>query len=257
MSRVHRQQESLGAALVVDDLAVAYDTHLALQGVTFQVEWGELVAVIGPNGAGKSTLFKAICGLVDSSGHVAIAGHGCHHRRDRMGAAYIPQHSDADLDYPITVGELVLSGRRRFVPWWRRPGSTDRTAAAEALDLVGLVGLERRALRTLSGGQVQRAFLGRALAQEARILLLDEALSGVDSPRTEHLMSLFQELCDSGVTVLLATHDLALARRRFIRCLAVNQRITADGNPSDVLGSDILDRTFGSAASASAEPITG
>jgi ABC-type Mn2+/Zn2+ transport system ATPase subunit len=237
-----------GDALAVRDLEVSYGRTSVLAGLTFEVGWGELVAVVGPNGAGKSTMFKAICGLVPANGTVQIGGVGCHHRRDRMGAAYLPQQSEVDLDFPLTVGELVVSGRRRFRPWWRPAGGADRAMASAALERVGLAGFERRPIRALSGGQVQRAFLARALAQQARILLLDEALSGVDSPSTEQLLTLFRSLCDEGATILLATHDLALARRRFSRCLAVRGTIQGDGPPEVVLGAEVLDRTFGSAS---------
>ena len=125
--------------------------------------------------------------------------------------------------------ELVLTGRRRFHSWWRHPSAADRAAAASALKEVGLDGLEHRSLSALSGGQGQRALLARALAQEADHLLLDEALSGVDQPTTEGLFDLFRALCDRGTTILVATHDLALARRRFDRVLAVNRTIQAVG----------------------------
>ena len=139
-----------------------------------------------------------------------------------------------DLDFPITVGQLVLSRRRRFLGLGRRPGSADRAAADEALAPSVSTASAPRALTTLSGGQAQRALLARALAQEADLVLLDEALSGVDQPRTEALLDLFARLRDEGTTLLVATHDLALARRRFDRCLAVNGRLVADG-AADVL----------------------
>jgi ABC-type Mn2+/Zn2+ transport system ATPase subunit len=103
-----------------------------------------------------------------------------------------------------------------------------------------------RALTELSGGQLQRAYLARALAQEASVVLLDEALSGVDQPTTIELVEVFAALAAEGTTVLVATHDLALARRRFARCLAVNGTLTADGDPASVLSIDVLDATFGS-----------
>lgn len=238
-------------ALAVRHLEVHLGARPILRDVSFDVGWGELVAVIGPNGAGKSTLFRALSGLVPAAGEVAIGGVACHHRRDRMGAAYIPQRSDIDLEFPITVGELVVSGRRRFQRWWQRPGPADRAVAEQVLDTVGIPDLAHRPLAALSGGQVQRAFLARALAQEARLLLLDEALSGVDAPTADQLLVLFRSLCDTGVTVLLATHDLALARRRFARCLALNGTLVADGPPAEALSDAALDATFGSGAIAS------
>jgi len=232
--------------LAVDGLGVRYGDTTALHDVTFSVGHGELVAVIGPNGAGKSTMFKAICGLVNHSGTVEANGVHCHDHTDRMDLAYIPQRNDSDLHFPITVGELVLAGRRRYRSWWQRATDDDRTAAAAALHRVRLDGAEDRALTELSGGQLQRAYVARALAQEASVVLLDEALSGVDQPSTHELLEVFQGLADDGATLLVATHDLALVRRRFRRCLAINGTLRADGAPAEVLTTDVLERTFGS-----------
>lgn len=237
------------ALLRVGGLGVTFPGgHRALRDVGFEVASGELVAVVGPNGAGKSTLFRSVAGLLPHEGSVELCGIHCHHDRDRLGAAYIPQRSEIDLDFPITVGQLVLSGRRRFLRLGARPGAAHRRAALDALDVVGLGDLAGRPLTTLSGGQVQRALVARALAQEARMLMLDEALSGVDRPRTEALLDLFGRLTANGASVLLATHDLELVRRRFDRCLAVNGRLVGDGPPATVLDAAGVAATFGAAA---------
>lgn len=233
--------------LEVDSLGVHYGRHEALYDVSFKVGRGELIGVIGPNGSGKSSMFKAICGLVNHSGVVEVNGVHCHDHTDRMDLAYIPQRSDNDLNFPISVGELVLAGRRRFHRWWQRPTAHDRAVASQALARVQLSGAESRALTELSGGQLQRAYLARALAQEASVVLLDESLSGVDQPTTAELFDVFESLAAEGTTLLVATHDLALARRRFSRCLAVNGTLRADGPPADVLSAEVLDATFGSA----------
>lgn len=235
--------------LEVHQLGVRYGERHALHDVSFCVGRGELIAVIGPNGAGKSTLFKAICGLVNHEGVVEVNGVHCHDHTDRMDLAYIPQRNDSDLNFPITVGELVVAGRRRFHRWYQRPRSTDLDKAHEALRRVRLDGTADRALTELSGGQLQRAYVARALAQEASVVLLDEALSGVDQPTTQELIDVFSSLADDGTTVLVATHDLALARRRFGRCLAVNGTLRADGVPADVLSIDVLEATFGTGGS--------
>ncbi len=236
--------------LEVIELGVDYGDRVVLQDVSFAVGRGELIGVIGRNGAGKSTLFKAICGLVNHTGEVEVNGVHCHSRTDRMDIAYIPQRSDNDITFPITVGELVLAGRRRFHRWYARPSAHDRDEALRMLELVDLEGMEGRSLNQLSSGQLQRAYVARALAQEASVLMLDESLSGVDEPSTSELFTVFDRLVLQGSTLLIATHDLALARRRFSRCLAVNGRLLGDGPPESVLSNDVLDRTFGSAAPA-------
>ncbi|MBI4884368.1 MAG: metal ABC transporter ATP-binding protein [Actinobacteria bacterium] len=240
--------------LEVENLGVKYGSHHgahhgrsdALYDVSFEVRRGELVGVIGPNGAGKSTMFKAICGLVNHSGVVEVNGVHCHDRTDRMDLAYIPQRNDSDLTFPITVGELVLAGRRRFNSWWQRPAAADRAAADDALHKVLLGGTESCSLTELSGGQLQRAYLARALAQQASVVLLDESLSGVDEPTTAELFEVFNTLSADGTAMLVATHDLALARRRFKRCLAINGTLRGDGTPEQTLSPNILDATFGS-----------
>ena len=231
--------------LRVRNLGVTYPPHTpALDNISFDVAPGELVAVVGPNGAGKSTLLKAITGLVVHRGEIELCGTHCHHQRDRLAAAYIPQRSDLDHDFPITVEQLVLAGRRRFLRLGQRPGPIHRQAAREALQRVGLANLRNRPLGTLSGGQAQRVFLARALAQEAHLILLDEALSGVDQPRTEAMLDLFEDLTSSGTALMVATHDLSLARRRFSRCLAVHRFLVADGPPETALNPAGVEATF-------------
>lgn len=235
-----------GSALTTVGLGVRYGPTVALDDVSCTVGWGELVGVVGPNGAGKSSLFRAICGLVPHDGTVEVAGAHCHHQRDRASAGFIPQRSDIDPDFPISLAELVMTGRRRFRRSWRRPTEADRTAVAEAIERVGLSGRERSPIGSLSGGQLQRGMLARALAQGADLLLLDEALSGVDAPTTADMFDLFGELTSAGATILVATHDLALARRRFTRCLGINGGLVADGHPADVLDGETLESIFGS-----------
>jgi manganese/iron transport system ATP-binding protein len=234
-----------GAVLEVSHLSVAYGGRPVLNDVSFGARAGESIAVVGPNGAGKSTMFKAICGLVNHEGDVDVNGVHCHHRTDRMDIAYIAQQQHVDVTFPITVGELVASGRRRFRRWFRRNAPGDVEAIDAALQRVRLEAERNVGLNELSGGQLQRAYLARALAQQASILLLDEALNGIDQPRVDELLGLFDEICATGTTVLVSTHDLGLARHRFSRCLAINGGVIADGAPDDVLTPDVLDITFG------------
>ncbi|MEI7547348.1 MAG: metal ABC transporter ATP-binding protein [Actinomycetota bacterium] len=242
---------NLHSLLDVAGLGVRYGDSEALHDVSFSVGRGELIGVIGPNGAGKSSMFKAICGLVNHTGVVEVNGVHCHDHTDRMDLAYIPQRNDSDLHFPITVVELVLAGRRRFRRWWSRPTADDRAVAMDSLARVHLHGAQDMALSELSGGQLQRAYLARALAQQASVVLLDEALSGVDQPTTLELFDVFRSLTADGTSLLVATHDLALARRRFDRCLAINGTLRGDGPPERVLSVDLLETVFGSTKYAS------
>lgn len=231
------------------DVAVNYGDITALTYSSFSVEAGELIAVVGPNGAGKSTLFKALAGFVDHEGDVVVHGEHCHHL-ERKAIAYIPQQSDLDLRFPISVRNVVMAGRRRFHRGRMRISALDNSTVTTCLAQVDLAGAEDRALSTLSGGQVQRVLLARALAQEADVLLLDEALSGVDSRHTDELISLFSSLCATGTSVLVSTHDLGLVRSRFNRCLTVNGKVLGDGSPSVELAGEKLERLFGSSTHA-------
>jgi len=227
------------------DLAVSYGDVRALSYSSFAVDAGELIAVVGPNGAGKSTMFKALAGFVDHEGDVVVHGEHCHHL-ERKAIAYIPQQSDLDLRFPITVSEVVMAGRRRFHGRRMRTTSIDTDTVTACLAQVDLADAEGRILSTLSGGQVQRVLLARALAQEADVLLLDEALSGIDTRHTDELISLFTSLCAMGTSVLVSTHDLGMVRSRFTRCLTVNGKVLGDGNPAVELSGDKLERLFGS-----------
>lgn len=236
------------SCLRVRDLTVRYGTTTALDAVTFDIFPGEVVAVVGPNGAGKSSLFKAVAGLVDHTGEVTMPARPRHHRRHRLGAAFIPQRTEIDLRFPISVDQVVRTGRRPFAGLGGRLSRADRAAAAEAMTRVGLAGYGNRTIGELSGGELQRVLLARSLAQEADVVLLDESLASLDPLRSLDLLEVLADLARSGTAVLLATHDLALARHRFARCLAVNRRIVADGPPRLVLDPAGLDATFGSGA---------
>jgi ABC-type Mn2+/Zn2+ transport system ATPase subunit len=219
-------------------LSARYGAHVALRDVSFALEPGQLVALVGPNGAGKSTLLRCLLGVQRCEGAIVLHGR----------AAFVPQRADVDLDFPLTVEQLVRSGRRILRRAWRHAGAADRQATARALARVGLDGLERRTLRELSGGQAQRALLARALVSDAHVLLLDEPLAGVDVSVCEALCELFAALAAGGTTLLLATHDLELVRRRFERCLALNRTLVADGAPADALAPHGLERLFVAAA---------
>ena len=225
-------------------LSVSYGPTPALSDVSFSAASGELIAVVGPNGAGKSSLMKALVGLIDHRGDVSIHGRQCHHGQHRHSVAYIPQRLDLDLDFPISAQAVVASGRRRFRRMWQLPTSRDRVAASAALERVGAAHLAARRINELSGGELQRVLLARALAQEADVLLLDESLSGVDQPTASALIELLAELAAGGTTLLVTTHDLDLARSQFARCLAINRTIVADGRPATVLDAETIEATF-------------
>ncbi|MFT4034021.1 MAG: ABC transporter ATP-binding protein [Patulibacter sp.] len=227
-------------ALQWRDVTVRYGHGApAVANVTLSIEPGELVAMVGPNGAGKTSLMRAAAGLVARDGEIVIPG------RARHDLAYVPQRRDIEHDFPITVGEVVAQGRRPHLRLAQRLRAADRSVIAWALEIVELRGLERAPLGTLSGGQLQRAMLARALAQEASVLLLDEPFNGVDGATVNSLIALLRRQAEAGTAIVVSTHDLALVRHHFQRCVLIDRRLVADGAPAAVLGGAALEHALG------------
>jgi manganese/iron transport system ATP-binding protein len=230
--------------LLLSDICATYDDGvLALDHVSLQIEAGEHVAIVGPNGAGKSTLLNVIAGtLRPQSGHVSIFGHqpGGH-----ICIAYVPQRSQIDWSFPVTVEDVVMMGRAGQIGLLRRPRKRDWDAVRDSLARVDALPLAHAQIGALSGGQQQRVFIARALAQEAELLLLDEPLSGLDLPSQEQVFALLDRLRPDGVTVLVSTHDLNLAEARFDRIALLNRRLIAFGRGAEVLQPATLLRAYG------------
>ncbi len=230
-------------ALDVRDLTVRYGDFLALDQITFQMRRQERVAVVGPNGAGKSTLFKAISGIIKpTSGEIRLfgqppGGHIC--------IAYVPQRSQIDWRFPVTVADVVMMGRSGKIGLFRWPSKRDWEIVYDALELVSMKELSKRQIGELSGGQQQRVFLARALAQEAAFLLLDEPFTGLDAPSQEAILHILDIVRDRGVTALVSTHDLDLAARSFDRMMLLNHRIIAYGPPDEVYAAENLIQAYG------------
>ena len=197
-------------ALLTEELVVTYHgTHRpALRGVSLRVACGTCVALVGPNGSGKSTLLKAVAGLLSvSSGVIRVHGNSvgaCHHR-----VAYLPQRGEIDWEFPVSVTQMVLTGRYVHLGWLRWPGRRDRDIADAAVDRLNLSALAGQQIGKLSGGQQQRVLLARALAQEADLLLLDEPFNAVDARTQDTIYDAMRELRDQGKTLVVATHDLS------------------------------------------------
>ena len=229
--------------LDVRELNVHYDGRMALEQISFHLHVGERVAVVGPNGAGKSTLFKAIAGVMaPTSGEVNVYGtkpgrHVC--------IAYIPQRSQVDWHFPVSVADVVMMGRSAKLRPLTWPGRQDWAQVHQALRTVQLDDLSGRQIGQLSGGQQQRMFIARALAQEAELMLMDEPLAGLDTPSQEGLLSLLERLQEKSVTVMVATHDLQQAAQYFDRILLLNREIVAFGPADQVLKPETLMRAYG------------
>ncbi len=218
------------AALQFHDLTLGYDRHPAVHHLEGGVEDGALLAVIGPNGAGKSTLFKGIVGSIKPlAGRIARNGFA----PNEIG--YLPQAAEIDRSFPIDVYDMVAMGL------WRRTGlfggidRAARRAIEQAMAAVGLAGFERRAIGTLSGGQMQRMLFARLMLQDARVIILDEPFSAVDAKTSADLFELIRRWHREQRTVLAALHDIEFVRANFPQTLLLAREPVAWGDTATTL----------------------
>ena len=234
-------------ALALSGVTAAYGREPVVEGVTGRVEPGGSLALIGPNGAGKSTLIKAVLGLVPLvSGTVEVLGLPPAKARGQV--AYVPQAEALDRNFPVSALQVVLMGRYRRIGWLRRPSAADKAVAVEALERVGLAERAGDRFGTLSGGQRQRVLMARAMAQQARLLLLDEPFTGVDTTSTDLLLDVLEGLRADGVAVVMATHDLSVAHLACGDACLINRRQVAFGPIEEALTAERLRDTYGAGA---------
>lgn len=241
------------AVLEVQDLSVSYFGTRVLTNISFSVYDEAIVGILGPNGAGKTTLLMAILGLISvDSGQVSAWNHPVSDIRHRI--AYVPQRSSIDLDFPVTVEDVVMMGRYVHLAWWGRPQQEDRHYVEQALDRVGMLSYRRHQIGALSGGQQQRVFLARALVQEADLMFLDEPFAAVDAPSESIIIEILREMRDTGTTVLVIHHDLNKAERYFDSVMLLNRELVAYGSKDEVLRLEHLRRAYGSLIEVTTSP---
>ncbi len=222
------------AVLALTDVRVAYERTLALDDLTLRVDAPCVLGVVGPNGSGKSTLIKTIAGIVRAtSGEIVVLGNEPGHA-PRGAIGYVPQLDSVDWNFPATVDDVVAMGRYPHVRPWQRFSANDRATVRAAIAHLGLAELAKRPIADLSGGQRQRAFVARAIAQEPRLLLLDEPTTGIDAESSAMLRALVRDLARRGVMVVMTSHELDDAEEWFDRIVVVDRRITADGTPREL-----------------------
>lgn len=230
----------MSTALEVANLGVSYHGAPALQGVSLTVPTGTMTAIVGPNGAGKSTFLKAALGLINiDSGTVSYFG-GQSISQVRADVAYVPQRAAVDWTFPISVLGTALQGTYPRLGLLRRPKKRQRAVALENLERVGIADLAERQVGALSGGQQQRMFLARALTQQAKLILLDEPLVGVDATSERIIVSILQELRAQGITVMAVHHDLTSAQEYFDQALLINRTKIAHGPVSEAIAPESL-----------------
>ena len=243
LSRHRHPHQSDAPILRVENLSVRYDSGIALENTTFELNLGERLAIVGPNGAGKSTLLKVIAGVMSpTDGRVQIfgnepGGHIC--------IAYVPQRNQVDWSFPVSVADVVMMGRVGQLGLFRNPKASDWELVYQALEVVRMTHLAKRQISQLSGGQQQRMFIARALAQEAELMLMDEPLTGLDINSQEEVFSILDQLKAQGVTIMVSLHDLKVAAQRFERIMLLNHQMLAIGDPDLVLTPQNLVEAYG------------
>ncbi len=233
--------------IAVNNLSVSYsNARLALYNANCRVEPGTITGLIGPNGGGKSTLFKSIMGFLQpAQGNISIGGLPVTKAQKKQLMAYVPQSDEVDWNFPISVYEVVMMGRYGHMNLLRIPSAKDRRLVMESLERVGMNEFRHRQIGELSGGQKKRAFLARALAQQGKVILLDEPFTGVDVKTEKSIIDLLLELREEGHTILVSTHDLASIATFCDRTILLNQTILAEGTTAETFTEENLVMTFG------------
>ena len=233
--------------LVVSDLAVTYrNGTTAIRDMSFALPRGTITALVGVNGSGKSTLFKAIMGFVPlAKGSVTIFGEPAGRALKRNIVAYVPQAEEVDWNFPVLVEDVVMMGRYGHMNFLRIPSARDREMVDTALKRVGMEAYQKRQIGELSGGQKKRVFLARALAQEGKMILLDEPFTGVDVRTEEAIIALLQDLRAEGRVMLVSTHNLGSVPEFCDRTVLIKGTVLAHGPTATVFTQANLENTFG------------
>jgi manganese/iron transport system ATP-binding protein len=233
--------------ILVEGATVTYrNGHTALHDASFSVPTGSITALVGVNGSGKSTLFKSIMGFVPvSRGRISILGRPVRAAlRDNV-VAYVPQSEEVDWNFPVLVEDVVMMGRYGHMNFLRIPKRRDHEAVAAALERVGMPAFRKRQIGELSGGQKKRVFLARALAQDSRVILLDEPFTGVDVKTEDAIIALLRALRDEGRVVLVSTHNLGSVPEFCDRAVLLDRTVLASGLTEEVFTQANLERAFG------------
>lgn len=216
--------------ITIDNLSVAYHSKIALDNISATINDQDLVAIVGPNGAGKSTLLKSIMQQLSTlSGSIDL---GSASLKD---IAYLPQSSQIDHNFPITVTEFVSAGAWQRTHFWRVFNRKEQDRLKQALAKVDLENMAKCQISQLSGGQFQRMLFARMLLQDADILLLDEPFGAIDANTTQLLMEVINECQQNGKTIIAVIHDLALVQHYFPTTLLVATNLIAVGDTREVL----------------------
>ena len=235
------------AGISVEDITVTYrNGHTALRGASFDTPTGTITALVGVNGSGKSTLFKAIMGFVPTAkGDISIMGQTVREALKKNVIAYVPQAEEVDWSFPVLVEDVVMMGRYGQMNFLRMARDADHAAVTDALARVGMSEYRKRQIGELSGGQKKRVFLARALAQDGKVILLDEPFTGVDVKTEDAIIELLRQMRNEGRVLLVATHNLGSVPEFCDRTVLIKGTVLDYGLTEDVFTQINLEHTFG------------
>jgi manganese/iron transport system ATP-binding protein len=234
-------------SLSVEHVSLSYPNgHQALRDASFELKAGTICALVGVNGSGKSTLFKSIMGFVKpNTGRVQINGLPVREVLKQRMVAYVPQAEEVDWQFPVSVWDVVMMGRYGAMNFLRIPRAVDKQIVEESLRRVSMWEHRDRQIGELSGGQKKRVFLARALAQESRVILLDEPFTGVDVSTEQAIITLLQELRKDGCIILVSTHNLGSVPEFCDQVVLINRTVLAYGPTAEVFTEQNLAKAFG------------
>ncbi|QLK85426.1 metal ABC transporter ATP-binding protein [Staphylococcus sp. 17KM0847] len=214
-----------------------------LKNITFNLPLhGEIIGIMGPNGSGKSSLMKSIIGEYTANGTITLNNQPI--KQSLTDMTYIPQKASLDLDFPINVEDLVLSGCYQEIGWFKRPPKRIKQKREQLLHELSLQNLRKRQLHALSGGQLQRVFIARALMSDSSVYLLDEPFVGIDFKSEDIILKKLMQLKEKGKLILIVHHDLETAQHYFDRILLLNQSVRFLGSATEALNPEHIESVF-------------
>jgi ABC-type Mn2+/Zn2+ transport system ATPase subunit len=232
----------LNTLIEFQNVTLGYRNHVVLEGLDFAIGEGEFFGIVGANGSGKTTMLRAMLGIISPrKGRIAFAG-----GEERLRFGYVPQRAHIDEMFPFTAREIVLMGRYGLLPPGRRPTDNDRRIAERQLEHVGIGALAGKRFRDMSGGQKQRTLFARALAAEARVLLMDEPTEGMDLEGQQAILELIGRLrAESGVSIVYVTHRLNELADSAQRLLLLHHGQVRVGPVEELLTPAVLRQMYG------------
>ncbi|WP_439256609.1 ATP-binding cassette domain-containing protein [Lonepinella sp. BR2271] len=239
--------QNITAAIDIENVTVRYNNgHIAIQNVSFQLEGGTICALLGVNGGGKSTLFKSIMGLIRyQQGNIQLCHLPVEKALKQNLISYVPQSEDVDWQFPVSVYDVVMQGRYGYMNFLRIPTTLDKQKVQQAMERVDIQHLADRQIGELSGGQKKRVFLARALAQQSKVILLDEPFTGVDVKTENAIVDLLGQLRQEGHLILVSTHNLGSVPDFCDQVVMINRTVIAAGSTESTFNQHNLEKLFG------------